>query len=720
MGGDLPNTYGYSELIHPSKFPIKTADLHMGNIDDAADALEAMGTALVNNVTSASESWDGLPNHYEAPEATEFYDLLDQPLANAESFNSRMISAAGHLRDWADVVGRERPNLTTLEEDAQSFYDEVVGGVETLESTTVATPAGVYTHTMTVTKDWDEVTDTWDRNTALWERYMALHSLFQEADVTAADLILALREVDTRLPGQPGGPEVESTGVAPEMPWGDVVRGGQAEMILGQIFLEQFGPLFGYNAFTGEFDGELAREAWTGVWNGIVDLVSIRPDEIALFAAQQFVARWTGTTVEYDPDNRAHRVIGGFAEGLTIDLFSDDPLSQWEEDPQAATATLHFLGIGMLVSAPLGAGASAVLGPLARTLLRRGSVIVGNVRFWVDSHGISMTNLLDGTWVRLAGFGPDGEAAMRTFMHLYEQEHGPFDTTPGSGTPGPGSTPRFFEPQPGTQVVLPDGDVPPHVVSQSDAPSRWTSADVEGAWENAYRNADGVRVDPRTGAPLVGGPPTQGVTRQWVMYWDDANNRWVAGNRGDGWGATPRPIPADTFDPGNGSRYASGDPHLPGDHPPGRVPPATTQHGSGDTGIVHLNRGDRGMDYQLQISGYSRTPDGRIPEYQYVDPETGESVDFDGHTTRGRPPQEVFLDGKDGYEVLGRAPEIPMSQGMRTNLLAEADRQLRVLPEDAVLEWHVSDPVGASAIRKLLADNGITADDITVIYTPKR
>ena len=54
--GDLPNTYGYSELIHPDKFAIKTADLHMGHIGDAADALEAMGTALVDNVTSAHGS----------------------------------------------------------------------------------------------------------------------------------------------------------------------------------------------------------------------------------------------------------------------------------------------------------------------------------------------------------------------------------------------------------------------------------------------------------------------------------------------------------------------------------------------------------------------------------------------------------------------------------------------------------------------------------------
>lgn len=718
MGGDLPSTYGYSELIHPSKFPIKTADLHMGHIDDAASSLEAMGTALVNNVTSAHEAWQGLPECYEAPEATQFYELLDAPLSNAETFNSRMTSAAGYLRDWADVVGHERPKLTTLQDDAMTFYNEVVGGVETTQSTTAATPAGVYTHTMVVTKDWDEVQSSWDDNKALWERYMTIHTALVEADTTAADGVLALREVDTRLPGQPGGPEPEASGAAPEMPWGEIVRGGQAEMILGQVFLEQVGPLFGYNAFTGEFSRELFGEAWTGVWNGIVDLATITDAEIIAFAEEQWEARTSGGYVEYDPDNRAHRVFGGMAEGVTIDLFSDDPLSQWSEDPEGAAATLQLLGIGVLASGPLGSIGAAALGPLARTLLRRGSVIVGNVRFWMHEGRITLTSLLDGSSITppVSMFGPDGATAIRNFLHLYEQEHGPF---PGDRTPDVPTRPRTFESQSGVQVVLGDRDAAPHLVSQSQAPSRWTDADVDSAWENAYRNADGVRVDPRTGVPLVGGPPGSGP-RTWVMYWDDANGQWVAGNRGAGWAGSNLRYPHDTFDPDLGNGYASGDAHLPGDHPPGQLPEATTTPTSGETGTIHIPRGSSGIDYQLQVSGWRLTDDGLVPEYQYIDPDTGQQVRFDGHTWRGEPPGEVFLEAKDGYGVLEYRPDSGTAQGMATNLLDEAERQLRVLPEDALLEWHVSDPVGASAVRRLLAEAGIGPEDITVIYTPKQ
>lgn len=57
-------------------------------------------------------------------------------------------------------------------------------------------------------------------------------------------------------------------------------------------------------------------------------------------------------------------------------------------------------------------------------------------------------------------------------------------------------------------------------------------------------------------------------------------------------------------------------------------------------------------------------------------------------------------------------------QKMGASLIQQAERQLRVLPGDAVLEWHVSNPHGAAAIERLLVDNNIT--DITVIYTPRR
>ncbi|SKU12219.1 Uncharacterised protein [Mycobacteroides abscessus subsp. massiliense] len=173
--------------------------------------------------------------------------------------------------------------------------------------------------------------------------------------------------------------------------------------------------------------------------------------------------------------------------------------------------------------------------------------------------------------------------------------------------------------------------------------------------------------------------------------------------------------PADTFDPHQGRHYTSGDPHYPGGWPPG-TPESTWAKGDTDPGWHHINRGERPwMPYQEQISGAERLPDGRIPEYAQLNPDTGKMVNFDGHTYRGD--QEVFLDAKDGYAKLATEPGKPWTNGMTDGLLKEVESQLGALPDGARLEIHVSDPTGAAAIRKLLSDNFIYGAQ--VIYTPK-
>ncbi|PVB10681.1 hypothetical protein DDJ71_25720 [Mycobacteroides abscessus] len=173
--------------------------------------------------------------------------------------------------------------------------------------------------------------------------------------------------------------------------------------------------------------------------------------------------------------------------------------------------------------------------------------------------------------------------------------------------------------------------------------------------------------------------------------------------------------PADTFDPHQGQHYTSGDPHYPGGWPPG-TPESTWTKGDTDPGWHHINRGERPwMPYQEQISGAERLPDGRIPEYAQLNPDTGKHVNFDGHTYRGD--QEIFLDAKDGYAKLATEPGKPWTDGMKDGLLKEVENQLGALPEGARLEIHVSNPMGAAAIRKLLDDADLT--DANVIYTPK-
>ncbi|WGI34406.1 Tox-REase-5 domain-containing protein [Mycolicibacterium aubagnense] len=182
----------------------------------------------------------------------------------------------------------------------------------------------------------------------------------------------------------------------------------------------------------------------------------------------------------------------------------------------------------------------------------------------------------------------------------------------------------------------------------------------------------------------------------------------------DGPAAHTAPAP-DIFDPNQGSRYTSGDSHHPGGWPPSTPEPTWTK-GDADPGWKHVNHNfDKDwMPYQQQIAGVERTPEGALPEWVQHDPDTGASVDFDGHTHRG--PQEVFLEAKDGFRGLAFAPDNSYWEGRAEKALGQVDRQLAALPPGAMLEWHVSDPYGAAALRKLFSDNGI--DGVDVIFTP--
>jgi len=176
--------------------------------------------------------------------------------------------------------------------------------------------------------------------------------------------------------------------------------------------------------------------------------------------------------------------------------------------------------------------------------------------------------------------------------------------------------------------------------------------------------------------------------------------------------------PPDAFDPHQGMHYNSGDPYHPGGWPPSTPDPTWTR---GDTtpGWEYMNRGPEKpwMPYQEQISGIERTPDGRIPEYVLVDPDTGTPVRMDsGPIMRGD--QEVFLDAKREYAPLFKDPDAPWTANIREGLVNEAQRQLNALPDGAILEWHVANPQSAAIMRDLLESRGLL--DVRVIYTPEK
>ena len=159
----------------------------------------------------------------------------------------------------------------------------------------------------------------------------------------------------------------------------------------------------------------------------------------------------------------------------------------------------------------------------------------------------------------------------------------------------------------------------------------------------------------------------------------------------------------------NGKDYDSNLAKYPGDYPP-HTPP-------NENGIKYQNRSDKDTkwkQYQEQISGWNRTADGKIPEY--VVPRTeGRDVAFDGHTVRGMPPTEIFLEAKHSHKGLLYYAEKNWSQKAQDNIIAQVERQLSVLPKNAQLEWHVSSKEGTQAINLLFISKQIYS--VKVIFT---
>lgn len=159
----------------------------------------------------------------------------------------------------------------------------------------------------------------------------------------------------------------------------------------------------------------------------------------------------------------------------------------------------------------------------------------------------------------------------------------------------------------------------------------------------------------------------------------------------------------------NGKDYDSNLAKYPGDYPP-HTPP-------NENGIKYQNRSDKDTkwkQYQEQISGWNRTDDGKIPEY-VVPRAEGRDVAFDGHTVRGMPPTEIFLEAKHGHKGLLYYAEKNWSQKAQDNIIAQVERQLSVLPKNAQLEWHVSSKEGTQAISLLFISKQIYS--VKVIFT---
>ncbi|WP_068477240.1 hypothetical protein [Pseudoclavibacter helvolus] len=741
----MPEAHGADPggLIDPASFPCKSADLNTETIASGGDQLASMGTNLKSKVEAVETAWTPIAEPYRAPEQDSVYALMTPAVDAAGDVSSRFTSAQGHIDTYASSLSTIKTTLSDLETRAADFRTEALAGYKKYVDKSGKVPEMSLSYNkpnVLVDCTWEEHPPAVEQNDALLAEYNAVLESISTAATTCANSINGL------LTGVCAAPLVPVTAAQLDsldepMPWGSPSKEAEGvqqsiqkgfDNFVGGTF-EGVKALLGFHPVTGEWS------AWNIVTTlgGTADFLVSTAALTLTVPASWLLKETTGKSELTDfLDDRINLAATGWGGMVGWDhqaaLAGGDGWAKWKEDGVAAGAEVAFGGLAMLIPgvnaakagsmaarvpgmvAKLPDGVSAGVSKTASAFSKAGSFLVGT------KPGVTPLSEAKGLTGPVPSAG--GHGALDALDALGET-----GVAPG-GVPGraPGSDSVAANASGGHSATGVEGATapeskPPHAetaINQKEAPRKPVKPDdYEAALERAPKNGDGVPIDPRTGEPLRGvgedGP------QQWHLKWDPEageSGEFVARNPGQGFVEPGPRAPKVDYDPAIGELYASGDGTKPGGHPPS-IPERTWDPDSEVPGHDYVTpTSEKGVEYQSQISGWGVLPDGTQPEYLMPADTPSGVVKFDGHTVRGDPPVEVFLEAKDGYEVLGTAPGIEMSKDMTTKIKNQVKNQLDVLPEGAVLEWHVSDPYGAAAIQAMFSKLELP---VQVYYTPK-
>ncbi|MDQ0647504.1 hypothetical protein QFZ53_001700 [Microbacterium natoriense] len=767
---EVSNSGGADDgLINPAGFIVRAGDLDTSTITAAASGVAGIGTGVVGAVDSVSTAWTTVkaPGVFETPDAGAVYTLMDPAVAGAADMNGVTSRISSALETYAAELEAIKPDLEDIEQDAWDFRSEALAGYEVtnieargwLGSFTTGidgNPVMMDDSYETTTISWREHDPAVAKNEKLVHRFEAILARVSTAATTCANAIQAELQLVCAAPFD--AITAEALANSPEFStWGAAVSEQRNVTESIGFGLANFGKGIwtGGELITG-YDAQTGVRSWDTFWKTVGGLGDFVGSTLAVtnvpFMIAGIASMGTNSPFRDFFTDRINTVASSWGSIVGWDqqahLAGENGWHKWEEDGIAA-ATESVANVGTFFIPVANIGKVVVVGTKVGSFVVRGVAGVAEFVIPAGSHlvtGVVKVVELTSTGVK-TGFRGLIDAIRDTHINVTVKPTtvpGTLNTTldithldtpvkPGTAvsdalgletvrpeplTGGDGSGTTSHEVKPPRVINGSDPVSVPETVGPSHAPESYTSEQRAEAWENAWRNEDGVRVDPRTGAPLVEFNRAGGAG--WEMRWVPEWNEWVAFNKGDGWGTTPRPIPPEfDVDLTRASQYASNDVHYPGEYPP-HTPDATYTKGSDESGWAPVNRGDDKpwMHAQEQISGILRDDNGHLLEWHQVDPDTSRIVEFDGHTWRGGPPPvEVFLEVKDGYSILHWAPESLRALSQAESIVDQIGRQLDSLPNGAILEWHVTDPWGAAAIRRILLENQIV--DVEVVYTPR-
>ncbi|MFB8766054.1 hypothetical protein, partial [Nocardiopsis alba] len=111
-------------LIEPDEIPYPTTDV--GALNEAAAAIRSGGQELASISEDMESTWQGLQEHYTAPESETLFAAVGPVVTLGEGLESDLSTVATALEDLAEAASEAQRKLGDLRTEAESF----AGGLE--------------------------------------------------------------------------------------------------------------------------------------------------------------------------------------------------------------------------------------------------------------------------------------------------------------------------------------------------------------------------------------------------------------------------------------------------------------------------------------------------------------------------------------------------------------------------------------------------------------
>ncbi len=430
-------------LIDPDAFPIRSWQVDLDGVMDAAAALTTIGTRVQERSENLTTTWAPLrrPGVYEAPEDDRVHALMDPAVDAGASVAASSSEAASALYGfWGMLVFLNvKGRLENLEEEAQTFRDDALAGVPRVHR---AGPLGrLLDLGKSDTVPWYENPEWVHDNDDLLQRYAEILEDISVAAVNAAEQI-------EKIDGMPDLPDVEPYDadaiVQTPMPWGssrDPKLPWEQQIVIG-VAKTVWGTVKGLAALAG-WDGSslwpspsVAGNAWAGMGNSILGLAvlgvrnkmpggPVDDDDIDdLINSDDPLLRYLGRRLR-DGQDLVLPLAGG---GTSVDI--EEAARRWEKEPweigsETATAwLLMFLPGPKTKGVPMSPRAAAMFDDMLRA-----SELVQTGSGWYTKGGLRVADAA-GRWLGDRIYGGSGGSPGGTHMW-----------TPGDPHPTPGDKP---------------------------------------------------------------------------------------------------------------------------------------------------------------------------------------------------------------------------------------------------------------------------------------